>query len=81
MKKDCKGVDFITQKKLLKGYQLHHKDMRSENYAQLIPERFVCCNRKTHELIHFCFNYYKDDKDFIQRLQIILDEMCRFNND
>lgn len=81
MKKQSLGMDFITGKKLLKGFQLHHKDMRVENYEKLSPERFLCCNRKTHDLLHFCFNYYKNDKGFIDRLKLILDEMVEYNSD
>lgn len=81
MKKECKGLDFITGKKLYKGFQLHHKDMRLENYKNLVPGRFLCCNKKTHEVVHWCYEYYKTDKEFIDRLKFILDEMCEYNTD
>jgi len=52
MKKLCGGVDFITNKKLLKGFQLHHKDMRVENYERLRyythPEMECCYTTKGH---------------------------------
>lgn len=82
LKKECDGVDFITQKKLLKGFQVHHKDMRLENYKKIDDaSRFLCCNKRTHEFIHFAFNYYKNDEQFLFRLKSILDEMVKFNAD
>lgn len=82
MKKDCSGLDFITQKKLLKGFQLHHKDMRIENYKNITDsKRFLCCNKRTHEFIHFIYTYYKDDPEILSRLKIILDDMVKMNTD
>lgn len=82
LKKECKGTDFITQKKLLKGFQVHHKDMRLENYQNLTnADRFLCCNKRTHEFIHFAYTYYLQDPEFIDRLKSVLDDMVQFNTD
>lgn len=53
----CEGVDKVTGMPLRKGWQLHHLDMNSERYAELIPEKFICVNRQTHEMIHWVFRY------------------------
>lgn len=82
LKKESNGIDFVTQKKLLKGFQLHHKDMRVENYKNITDsKRFLPCNKRTHEFIHFAYTYYKDDAEFLKRLKIILDDMVRMNAD
>lgn len=82
LKKNCKGTDYITQKKLYKGFSVHHKDMRIENYTNLTnPDRFLCCNKSTHEFLHFAYTYYQTDKDFINRLKSVLDDMCVYNTD
>lgn len=82
LKKECNGLDFITGKKLLKGFQVHHKDMRLENYKNISdPKRFLACNKRTHEFIHFAFTYYDKDPDFLTRLKDVLDDMKQFNSD
>lgn len=58
-KKDC-NRDQLTGRPLRRGWQLHHLDMSVENYKDLNPDNFVCLNRKSHELIHFLFNYDSD---------------------
>lgn len=80
-KKECSGIDYITGKKLLKGFQLHHKDMRLENYTRLEPDRFICLNKMSHEMLHFLYNYYKNDTSIIERIRAVLEEMKKFNSD
>lgn len=62
MKKKDNNKDQLTGRPLRRGWQLHHLDMSLENYKDLNPDNFVCLNRKSHELIHFLFNY---DCDFV----------------
>lgn len=72
------GLDRITGKPLRKGWQLHHLDMKPENYAELIPEKFVCVNRTTHEMIHWLFRY-RNWKQCLCNLNDIIAEMCYYN--
>lgn len=60
MKKKDNNRDQLTGRPLRRGWQLHHLDMSVENYKDLNPDNFVCLNRKSHELIHFLFNYDTD---------------------
>lgn len=71
----------LTGRPLLKGWNLHHLDLREENYEIIKDKsRFVCLNKKSHEFIHFIYNYYKNDKDVIKRLVQILDRMKEVNS-
>lgn len=71
----------LTGRPLLKGFNLHHLDLREENYEIIRDKnRFVCLNKKSHEFIHFMYTYYKKDKDIIKRLVQILDRMVEVNS-
>ena len=78
MYKKADGKDFLTGKPLRKGWQLHHLDMSLDNYKVLSPERFVCLNRTTHEMVHFLFRY-KNYKDILRQANSVLDEMTFYN--
>ena len=73
------GKDVITGKKLYKGYNVHHCDMSEANYDKLIEENFIAVNKNTHEVLHFLFRYYKNDKDVLNRMKQILDKMIELN--
>lgn len=75
----CGGKDPITGKKLTKGFELHHYDLREENYQILEPDRFACLNSMTHKCVHWLYQYYKKDKSVIGRLADILDRMTEIN--
>lgn len=75
-----KGIDPITQKKLCKGSNLHHKDLNEAHYTDLSnEEHFVMLNKKTHEAIHWLYTYYRKDKDIIGRITNLLEEMYEIN--
>lgn len=77
-KKECGGIDLITLKKLGKRFELHHEDLREENYEKL-NDNFLPCNNQTHEFIHWCFRYYKDDEAIIDRIKWEMDRMKKIN--
>lgn len=74
-----KEKDFITLKKLYKGWQLHHLDLDPDNYYNLIVENFIPLNVQTHEFIHWLYNYYRTDKAVINRIQNALERMYNLN--
>ena len=74
-----KEKDFITLKKLYKGWQLHHLDLDPDNYDNLIVENFIPLNVQTHEFIHWLYNYYRTDKAVINRIQNALERMYNLN--
>lgn len=76
--KKRQGVDFVTQKPLLSGFQLHHEDMSAENYENLNPDNFVCLNRTTHKVCHWLFRY-TNWREILSNLYIILEKMERLN--
>ena len=73
------GLDYITGKKLYKGYNVHHCDMATENYDKLIEENFLALNKQTHDTVHTLFRYYQKDKTILDRLKQVLDRMCELN--
>ena len=74
-------IDYITQKPLRKGWQLHHLNLDETQYADLREEGFICINRQTHETIHWLFRYFQKDPAVIQRLQKIMQKMAEINID
>ena len=74
--KDC-----ITNKPLRAKWNLHHLDLREENYQVLKEERFRPLNSDTHDCVHFLYRYYKKDPFIIDRLRTILDLMVKYNED
>lgn len=73
-------MDIITNKKLLKGANLHHKNLDEKEYENLSNEDwFVFLNRSSHEVVHWLYRYYVNDKDIINRLTNLLDEMVEIN--
>ena len=69
------GTDALTGKPLRKGAQLHHLDLRPENYRNMDADKFIYLNRASHELVHFLYTYYRKDPGIIYRLQNILYSM------
>lgn len=72
-------VDALTNAKLRKGSLSHHMDLNPDNYEKLVMENFECLNMKSHDVVHFMYNYYKKDSAIIDRLKAILDRMVLLN--
>lgn len=79
--KKKRKVDEITLSPLYKGFQVHHKDLHFENYAILNPDNFSTLNRKSHDFIHWLYNYYSKDKKVLDRIKNILDDMIELNKE
>lgn len=73
------GLDPITKAPLRKGWNLHHCDLRKENYADLNPEKFLPLNEKTHEFVHWLYSYYSKDVNILTRLKMVMDIMVSAN--
>lgn len=74
-------VDVITNKKLYKGWNLHHKDLNENHYEDITDRnKFCSLNKSTHEMIHWLYNYYKNDPNILDRIKELLDEMIDYNN-
>jgi len=74
-------VDALTLQKLRKGSICHHLDLNPDNYNVLDKTNFEVLNMKSHDVIHFLYNYYKKDPSIIRRLQDILHKMVLLNGD
>jgi hypothetical protein len=77
-KKECGGIDKITLHKLSKRFELHHEDLREENY-EVLNDNFLPCNNKTHEVIHWLYRYYVKDPGIIHRLKAEMEKMKAIN--
>jgi hypothetical protein len=74
------GIDPITKKKLYKMANLHHMNLDESHYDDISnPDNFVFCNSKTHDALHWAYNYYKDDPEFLERFKYYLDKMVELN--
>lgn len=75
------GKDPITLGKLSKTCNLHHLDLREENYEKIDDStHFVLLNKLTHDAVHFLYKYYVKDRTVIDRLKGVLDKMVEINN-
>ena len=76
------GLDIITLKKLYRGANCHHCDLREENYTKTDdPSRFCMLNKKTHSMVHWLYPYYVKDPEVIDRLIVVLENMKRCSTD
>lgn len=76
-----RGTDYVTGSKLSKRCNLHHLDMREENYADLDEERFMPLNQSTHDAVHFLYRYYVKDRTIIDRLRHVMEMMYECSHD
>lgn len=77
-KEACGSVDYITQYPLRKGWQLHHEDLDPAHYQEL-NDNFLCCNKQTHDFIHWLFRYYRNDPTIIYRVEKEMEKMQKIN--
>jgi len=78
--KSERKVDYITQKKLLSGWNLHHCDLDESHYTDLSnEENYVCLNKMMHSVVHDLYRYYVKDETVIDRLLEILQRMKEIN--
>lgn len=77
-KKECGGKDLITLSKLRKCWELHHEDLREENY-EILNDNFLPCNNQTHEFIHWLWRYYENDPGIIDRIKWEMERMKAIN--
>ena len=74
-------VDALTLAKLRKRSITHHLDLNPDNYEVLDKDNFECLNMKSHDVVHFLYNYYKKDREVLTRLECILEKMVLLNGD
>lgn len=73
-------IDELTQLPLQSGWSLHHMDMNEAHYTKISDKsKFMCLNRKSHEILHWILAQYKRDPEFLNRLQDICLEHKEIN--
>ena len=71
--------DYITRKELKRDWNLHHLDLRSENYTDLSDSRkFIALNKDTHKFVHWLFRIYRHDKQVLKRLEYVMEAMYEY---
>ena len=73
-------IDYITQKKLPKKYNLHHMKLDSRFYTDLNEDNFQPMLNSVHDFIHWLYGYYRKDKLILDRIKEILDKMVLLND-
>ena len=73
--------DFITKKPLERDWNLHHLDLNVGRYDNLVMERFMPLNKKTHEIIHEIYKWYKKDRNVLERIKLTLEKMEEYTNE
>lgn len=71
--------DYITGRRLVKGFNVHHlkTEQDSETYCDIShDEEFIPLNSYCHKMLHYLFTHYRKDNTVIDRLVEILDRMC-----
>ena len=71
--------DYITGRKLIKGFNVHHlkTEQEAETYCDISNESdFIPLNSYCHKMLHYLFIFYKKDPTIMDRLKEILDKMC-----
>ena len=72
--------DPVSFKRLRKGYSVHHLDLDPDNYENLVEENFIPLNKLMHAVLHICYDYQKNDREFMDRLRMWVDKMVETNN-
>ncbi len=71
--------DYITKQSLMRDWNLHHLDLDVTRYDQLDDmNKFMPLNKKTHEVVHEVFKWYKRDKRSIVRLKETIERMYHY---
>ena len=74
--------DFITKAPLEKNWNLHHLDLEVTRYTDISDmNRFMPLNKKTHEIIHELFKWYKKDHKVLDRIKQVLEMMEQYTNE
>lgn len=79
MLKKQRKVDFLTEKPLRAGFQVHHCDLNPEHYKNLDPDDFYTLSRSSHEYIHWGFRY-PDWEFLLLRTAHVWLQMDKLNN-
>lgn len=72
--------DYITGRRLVKGFNVHHlrTDQDSDNYCDIShDDEFIPLNSYCHKMLHYLFIYYQKDPTVMDRIKEILDKMCQ----
>lgn len=73
--------DFITKKPLERDWNLHHMDLKVQNYSDISDmNKFLPLNKKTHEILHEIYKWYSKDHKVLDRLKQVLDKMEEYTN-
>lgn len=73
-------VDFLTHRKLKRGWQLHHMNFLPTAYTDLNEECFICLNPQQHDVIHTIYSEYVKDTSYLDRLIDLIKKHYELND-
>lgn len=74
--------DFITKQPLQSDWNLHHLDLEISRYDHITDmKRFMPLNKKSHEIIHEVYKWYKRDHKVLDRMKKVLELMEEYTNE
>jgi len=73
-------VDYLTHRKLKRGWNLHHADFSSNHYTELDETKFFCLNKESHSNLHWFISEQIKDPTFMQRLNELVEFHIKLNN-
>lgn len=79
IKKLQKGLDYITQKPLRKGFTCHHLSSKRDMYTVLSDELQVDLNRGTHDILHTLYTWRCKNPQAITKLLELIEKMYIMN--
>lgn len=72
-------VDYLTHRKLKRGWNLHHADFSSENYSILDENKFFCLNKESHSNLHWLISEQIKDPTFMKRINELVEFHIKLN--
>ena len=72
--------DPITLRKLPKRFNLHHLCLNPREYSNLRKDYFAPHNSQMHDVVHYLYGFYRNDKDILKRLKKELDRKIEIND-
>lgn len=73
-------LDYLTHRKLKRGWQLHHMNLNPQFYTELNEELFKCLNAQQHDIFHAVYSEYVKDQTYLDRLIDLVKKHYELNN-
>ena len=79
-KKKVINTDYFTGNKLSNRFNLHHLNLDSHFYTDLVSDNFIPLNPQSHDCLHWLYTQSIKDKDSERSFLEIIHKMQKLNN-